>query len=67
MTDYLRVAFTVVFVVVHLGLILPAVISVKDSVLVIAGLLYLVFVATPIVWYLSRKYILKLMEKIKNA
>lgn len=67
MTDYFRIAFTVVFAVVHLGLILPAVISVKDSVLVIAGLLYLVFVAAPIVWYLSRKYVLKLMEQIKNA
>lgn len=67
MIDYLRLMFAVVFFAVHLGLLLPAIISVKDSALVLAGLLYLVFVAAPIFWYLVRKYINKIVEQIKDA
>lgn len=66
MNHYLRLVFNVAFVAISIGFIAPALISMPDTLLTLAGFAYLFIVFPAVIYYANRTYIRKLMEKING-
>lgn len=66
MSTYLRIALTTIFLVTSFGYVLPMLVSYPDTILVIAGLAYAVFVVPGVVYYANRNYLANLFNSLKG-
>lgn len=66
MRHYVRLVLNLAFIIFSLGFLLPWLISMPDTMLVIAGTAYAVLVVPGVLFYLNRAYVMSFIETIKE-
>lgn len=66
MKHYIVMVFNVLFTVATFGFIMPFLISYADTLLVAFGIVWLVAVYIPAMYYINRNYIVQLVNKCKG-
>lgn len=66
MSHYFRIVLNVAFLVFSFGYLLPMLISMPDTMLVIAGIAYALIVVPGAVFYLNRSYVNRIIETLKE-
>ena len=64
MNHYFRIVLNLIFIVFSIGFVGPFLISAPSDVGVLAGIAYLFLIVPPILYYINRKYIMNLVEKL---
>ena len=66
MRHYLRLVLNLLFVVFSLGYLLPLLISMPDTMLVLAGFAYALVVVPGVLFYFNRAYVNNAIKSIKE-
>lgn len=67
MNYYLRLVLNLLFIVFSLVFVGPKLISAKDDILFLAGIVYLVFVVPAVVYYANRNFVIKTWRKLNEV